>query len=250
MIEKILINLKSYIAQNTYVFDTNTQVVNAVTVSNKIQGTGLNGEWTIKPHGELNNAFAKTVRDTHEGDDIATRACICITHNFVEGTAETDCYYGEEEINHKLTAVQVNAGIFKTKESAWAKVTDTDTGNAVVVYIASVDNADRSDKRGTGAKQDYWTRWTIGVIYKIKTEDMRTIGCNSADKVFISSVLGVKTKTSSWLKYEKTLGRTTAGKYQVIEYLFSYEDFMELDDTIADRVRGFSKTDYQFTQEG
>jgi len=250
MIKAILRNVKTYISQNTYVFDTNTQIVNAVTVSNKIQGTGLDGEWTIKPNGQLNNAFAKTVRDTHDGDDIATRACICTTHDFVAGVANTDCYYGEEEISHSLTATQVNAGIFKTKESAWTKAKDTKTDNAILIYIASTDNADRSDKRGTGTKHDYWTRWTIGTIYKIKTEDMEGLDCVDAEKLFISSILGVKTKTSSWLKFEKTLGRTTAGKYQIVEYLFSYEDFMELDDTIAGRVKGFNKADYQFTQEG
>ena len=242
MIKEIPRNIMTNIAQLTTWFNVSQQEITATTISNKIYNTGLtDGVYTISPKGTLDPRFDDDLDKAYDGSGtISTEPCICRTLEFTAGAADTDCYFGEVEFQHNLIANIVNVGTAMSKDLAIEIINDDKTDNCIIVYLISTENADRSDKRGLGLPSDSWVKYNIGVLVKLESDKLLEIGCTDADKLFISSILGVKTKTSTHLKFEKVLDRFTSGNYSVIEYLFSYEDFMLIYDIMKDRIRGFN----------
>jgi len=251
MIKQIPRNIMTNIAQLTNWFNVSQQEITANTISNKIYNTGLiDGTYTISPNGTLDPRFDDDLDKPYDGSaTISTEPCICRTLDFVGGSVDTDCYFGDVEFQHNLIANVVNVGTAMSKDLAMEIITDDKTENCIVVYLVSTENADRSDKWSLGRAQDSWVKYNIGVLVKLESDKMLDIGCTDADKLFISSILGVKTETSTHLKFEKVLNRFTAGRYSVVEYLFSYEDFMLVYDIMKNRVRGFNNPNLHIKQE-
>lgn len=223
MIELLNKHIKTNVAQFTQLFDVETQSVLATTQKNVIFIEGLNGEYTLS--GGV--------------DGIASKGCINDTYNFVDGRVETDCYFGDTQNSVKLIAHKVNVGVAITRELAHEMILDEKVGNGIIIYIGSMRNATQTTNMSISEDLTLKVSYTIGVMFKINTQQMKEIGCINADIAFINSVLGVKSKTSSLIKFNSVVSRFFSGRNYIVEYDFTYEDIMLFNDIIIRRIKQF-----------
>lgn len=212
-------HIKTNIAQFTQLFNIEQQNVTAQTESNKIH-IQTSGEWTISGGGE----------------GVATSSCLNGTYTFENNEVTTDCYFGDPH-DHQVVIQKVNVGSAVSRDAALQIMTDTKTENAIIVYLDT-------SKGSTKGSSDYTTsiHYTLGVMYRIETEQLQELGCEEMDAVFVNSCLGVKACDTTKLSFGGVTARFKAGKHTVFDYQFSYVKTLEINDIIKERLRGFDAT--------
>lgn len=224
MINILQKHIKTTIAQYTQLFNIDTQNITANLNSNIITVADLDdGEWTLS--GAV--------------DGIASKGCINNTFDFVNGSVTTDNFLGNENTEMELVAQKVNVGTAIAREIVLEMIKDTKLGNFIVVYANTAQNTSQETPKTISESLNTKVTYTVGVVFKISIAQMEAIGCSNTDIVFIKSVLGVGKETGSLIKFESLKNRFFAGNDYVVEFEFSYEDILDLDDTIISRLQHF-----------
>ena len=223
MFDKIQKHIKTNIAQDTQLFDVDTQNISADTQNNRVFNTGLDGEYTL----------------SDSVDGVASKCCINQTFVFENGEVVTDCYFGDEIVTHKLTAHKVNVGSAITRELALQMMLDEKTGNCIIVYLNGTHNISTKEKYTVSEDLSIKVKYSLGVLVKVNAKQMQKIGCTNTDIVFINSVLGIKKDTSSMIQFESVSDRFFAGEFYCLDLNFSYIDLMVYDDIIKSRLKHF-----------
>jgi len=224
MISILQKHIKTTIAQTTQMFNLETQNITANLNSNIISNTGLDdGEWTL----------------SEAVDGVASKGCVNDTFEFIGGLVTTDNFLGNDNLEVNLVAQKVNVGTAIARELAVEMLKDTKTPNSIIIYTNTANNT--STDTITSLSEDFTlnVRYTIGVIFKIKASDMESIGCINTDVAFIRSVIGIGKNTGTMIKFESLKSRFYVGDDYCVEFEFSYEDIMDLDDTIISRLQHF-----------
>ncbi len=217
-------HIKTTIAQYTQLFNIETRSITANLKSNVITVADLDdGEWTLS--GAV--------------DGIVSKGCINDTFDFENGSVTTDNFLGNENTQMDLIAQKVNVGTAIAREIVLEMVKDTKAGNFVVVYANTAQNTSQETPKSISESLNTTVTYTVGVVFKISIAQMEAIGCNNTDIVFIKSVLGVGKSTGTLIKFESLKSRFFAGNDYVVEFEFSYEDILDLDDTIISRLQHF-----------
>lgn len=217
-------HIKTTIAQYTQLFNIETRSITANLNSNVITVADLDdGEWTLS--GAV--------------DGIASKGCINDTFDFENGSVTTDNFLGNENTQMDLIAQKVNVGTAIAREIVLEMVKDTKAGNFVVVYANTAQNTSQETPESISESLNTTVTYTVGVVFKISIAQMEAIGCNNTDIVFIKSVLGVGKSTGTLIKFESLKSRFFAGNDYVVEFEFSYEDILDLDDIIISRLQHF-----------
>jgi len=176
MLNVIVKQIKTRIAQHTYLFDVHTQDVVAVTQNNVIRVDGLDGEYTLSG-AELG---------------VASAGCLNDTHLFESGQVVTSCFFGEVETSHNMKARNLNVGHAFKREVALEAVVDTKAGNSIIVYTGSARALTTRDKGTESEDMTLKVGYTIGVMFKVDEKQTRKLGCTDYDKLFIDAVMGAR----------------------------------------------------------
>lgn len=219
-------HLKTNIAQATELFSLEVNPVNVTSQANMLSAQLADGEWTLS--GGV--------------DGTASKGCLNGTYDFVNGECITDCFFGSLPIVHNMKAHKVNVGNAFRREAALEIVTDEKAQNAIIVYLGSGANYKGMHAHSVSQDLDVKVMYGMGVFFRIGTGDVKVLGCTDADKLFISSALGVKKSGSSMIKFESVLDRFYAGASYVAEFGFSYIDSIDMDVELLERVRSFDAT--------
>jgi len=220
-------NIKTNMAQWTGLFDVSAAVDVQVTSQNNVLTASLaDGEWTLS--GGI--------------DGIASKGCLNDTYTFTGGQAVTDCFFGDVAEVHSLKAHKVNVGTAFRREAGLQLVTDEKAGNSVVVYLGDATDFRGGYKHSVSEDLDVKVRYSVGVLFRVDASQLEVLGCTDTDKLFISSVLGAKKASSSLIKFESVTDRFYAGQSYVVEYGFSYLDFIAMDSALIERVRNYDAT--------
>lgn len=229
MIDLLQKHIKTNIAQYTHLFNIETQSITATLNSNIISNTGLSdGEWTLS--GAV--------------DGVASKGVINSTYEFEGGQVNVDNFLGKDNLQMDLIAQKVNVGTAIARDAVLQMVKDKKVGNCIIVYSDTARNISKSSPSKISENTAVNVLYTIGVLFKIEATQMESIGCTNTDIVFIRSVLGIGKDTGTLIKFENVKSRFFAGNDYCVEFEFSYEDIMELDDTIIDRLKHY---DAEFT---
>lgn len=227
MLKIVQKHIKTNIAQLTDLFDISTQNVEVVTQNNLIKCVNLDGEYTL----------------TKAIDDYASKGCLNDTIIFDNGVhTSEECYFGRDEVIHNLVAKKINVGTAISRDLALEMILDKKIGNCIIVYLDTLSNNGTEIK--TSISQDMTLKLTykLGVVFKVNSKALNSIGCVNTDVGFISSVLGIGSFTSSLLQFVGLNDRFFAGENYCVDFGFEYNDIVYFDKTIQDRLKHFRDT--------
>ena len=226
MLNVIVKQIKTRIAQHTYLFDVYTHDVVALTEDNVIRVSGLDGEYTLS---------GATL-------GVASAGCLNDTHLFDGGVAETDCFFGDVETSHNLKARKLNVGHAFKREVALEAIVDTKVGNSIIVYMGNARALDARDKGTESEDMTLKVGYTVGVMFKVDARQMEQLGCADYDKLFINSVIGARKEGTSLVKFGSVVDRFYAGDSYVVDMEFGYTDSMFMNDAFLEGLKHFEAT--------
>lgn len=221
--QKIMAN----VAQYTNLFDTYTLSTSCVTKNNTISIDGLNGKYVLS--GGV--------------DGIATKNCLNDIHNFINGVATAQSFFGNTENIHNIEIHKVNVGTAIKREIAMEMMLDKKIDNAIIVYWDYTANTQAGYKYNISQDNTQIFENRIGVMFKIKATELEAIGnCNFMDKVIMNSVIYTENDATTLIKFESVRDRFYADKFYCVDMVFSYLEDMKINDVIKDRVKHFEVT--------
>ncbi len=227
MINQVRTRVISYIAQHTQLFDLSSIDVNVHTQSNIITANGLVGEYTL----------------SGATDDVATSACLNDTHIFdASGKVVTHHFFGAEEKVWPMQARKLNIGTAFKREVAEEIMRSDESGNLAIVYAGNTINTRTGKKYSDSMDMSIKANRTLGVMFKVLATQIDELGCTEYDKLFINSVVGSSQEGTSLVGFESIVDRFYAGRFYVVDILFSYSDSMFMDKAFLDRVKSFKAT--------
>ena len=228
MIEILTNKIKTNIAQQTKLFDLHTiENITVKTKNNVIIADGLNGEYTLS--GAIGS--------------VASKGCINDTLIFDNGQCVTECYFGDIEIKHNhITAHKVNIGTAFKREVALEIITDTKTGNSIIIYIGSARNTSADERSSTSEDLSLRVAYTIGVLFKVNAKQIDQLGCINYDALFFNSVVGAKKDGATMVEFKSVVDRFHAGESYVIDIEFGYTDNMFMNQAFIDGLKHFNST--------
>lgn len=221
--QKIMAN----VAQYTTLFDTKTISKSCVTKNNLVTIDGLNGEYVLS--GGV--------------DGIATKNCLNDLHNFINGVATTQCFFGNTENIHNVIVHKVNVGTAIKREIALEMILDKKIQNSIIVYWDATTNTQEGYKYNISQDNTQIYKYKIGVIYKIDANELKALGdCSIIDKIITNSVIYTENDATTLIKFESVRDRFYADKFYCVDMVFSYLEDMKINDVIKDRVKHFEVT--------
>lgn len=221
--QKIMANIPQY----TKLFDTYTLETTCVTKNNTITIDGLNGEYVLS--GGI--------------DGIATKNCLNDLHNFENGVATAQCFFGNTEIVHDVTIHKVNVGTAIKREVAIKMLLDEKIKNSIIVYWDATVNTQEDYKYNISQDNTQVYKNKIGVFYKVGASEIKALGsCSIIDRIVANSVIYTENDDTSLIKFESVRDRFYADKYYCVDMVFSYLEDMKINDVIKDRVKHFEVT--------
>lgn len=225
MFDIIVKRMMANIPQYTQLFDTYTQNTNCVTQNNTILIDSLNGEYTIS--GGV--------------DGVATKSCLNDLHNFENGVAVAQCFFGNDQTTHNITLHKVNVGTAIKRDLALEMMVDKKINNIAIVYWDATQNTQNDYKYSISQDNTQMLQVRFGVMYKIKASDLQLIGgCNDViDKVIANSVIETGDEDKTLIRFDSVKDRFFAEKFYCVDMAFSYLEDMKINDIIKDRVKHF-----------
>lgn len=223
IVKKIMANIPQY----TNMFDTYTLSTSCVTKNNTITIDGLNGEYVLS--GGV--------------DGTATKNCLNDIHNFINGVATTQSFFGNTETVHNVEIHKVNVGTSIKRELALEMMIDKKIDNIVIVYWDGTVNTQVGYKYNISQDNTQIIENKIGIMYKIKASQLEAIGnCTMIDKVVMNSVVYTENEDTTLIKFGSVKDRFYAEKFYCVDMSFSYLEDMKINDIIKDRVKHFEVT--------
>jgi hypothetical protein len=227
MFDFITQKIMASVAQYTTLFDTQTINKTCVTKNNLATIDGLVGEYVLS--GAI--------------DGIATKNCLNDLHNFVNGVATTQCFFGNTEVTHNVVAHKVNVGTAIKRELAIEMILDKKIDNSIIVYWDATTNTQEGYKYNISQDNTQIYKNKIGVVYKIKASEIEALGnCSIIDKIVANSIIYTENDATTLIKFESVRDRFYADKFYCVDMVFSYLEDMKINDVIKDRVKHFEVT--------
>ena len=222
MLNKIVHKVKTRLAQHTRLFDLSTESVEITTQANVIK-CNLEGEYTL----------------SGAADGIASAGCLNDTHTFSEGQVITDFFFGNEEQTLTLTASKLNVGTAYRRETAIEAVTDPNSENCCIVYVANARSNTSTEQTSISQDQTLKVQYTIGALFKIKAKQVDTMDLLGLDKLFIFAGTGATKSGANLVQFSNINERFLSGDSYVVDLTFSYTEDMHMTEAFLAELKHF-----------
>ncbi len=172
------------------------------------------------------------------------------SHNVVDGEITTDVFFGKESNSETIKAHRVNIGDAYNRDTALKIITNPNEGNSIIVYIGDCSEEEKEAKAGIGLDLQAYVKYSVGIMFKILEKDMKKLGCMDYDRIFINASMNIqdRSENTTLLKFENVNERFKTGLYYVVDYLYSYESDIFIDEKMKERLRNFN-SEFSIGQE-
>ncbi len=226
VLNEIFNRIKARMPRMTTIFDTKTERdVQITTRKNLIFSPNREGEWIItKGEGEKNSS-----------------GCYNSVHIFENGRTTVESFFGVDRTNLTVDFHKINIQYAMNREVAYEMVKDPKTDNLIIVYFNGMNAPLDREVYGEAMDQYLKVRYTMGIIYKINTNQMNVFECSNYDKVLINIPSGSHSETSSTLRFTNVVLRDIVQNYYVVDYEFYY-----LDDLFDNKYLGEDACEFEY----
>ncbi len=229
---KVFKQIKSRISKCTNTFDSITIEKEITIVNNLINVRGIeDGEWVIT--GAV---------DT----DQYTAGCINTVHNFSNGVATAECFFGDEESTLNIVFHKIDIFYAMNKVESRNITLSKKPENKIIVYENSLISLDERNIYSESIDPTLNVRRSIGVVFQINIKEPQEMYSSILDKIFINVVNGIIPEDyETIIRFESVSSRVKIEDAYVVDYNFYYiEEEYECDvdkKEIADFLVDFEK---------
>lgn len=228
MMDLIIKKIMANIAQFTQLFDIETVATNCDLQSNTITITGLNGEYVISGAVDTETFSA---------------GCVNGMHNFIDGVATANCFFGDAVTNIDCVTHEVNVGKAIKRDFALQTVIDTKIENVIIVYWDSTQNTQDGYKDTISEDLRTQLQQQFGVMMKVKATQLQDLGgCSVLDRVLANSVIETGSDDATLIRFDNVKDRFFAGDDVCVDIGFSYLENMDINDIILERLSAYNAT--------
>lgn len=233
VLETVEKHAKTYLAQYTTLFDTESNDVSASMQANIMTIAGLaDGEWTLSGYTPVGNA--------------ASEGMINDTFDFVGGVVDVGDFLETGPTIYSIKARKLKTGIFMNRDLAEEYIINNSGTSIIAIYQGDITGIPKSTGNSNSADMTTKIESIIGVMFSIDTNQLDDSGCVNYDKLFINSVLNSQDReadvNASQLQFLNVATRGLIGQNYVVDMQFNYTDSIFIDEAFEDSIKHFEGT--------